>query len=952
MDNNKFLEQVLGQEGFYCVVGLKTEADRPIQKFYKTIENVVSAAESLVKEGYNAYYALATFVDGKSRKAVNVNHLKSLYLDLDCGEGKPYTNQQEAINALKEFCIATKLPKPTLVNSGGGVHVYWTLDEPVSRETWQPLADKLKYLCDVHGLFADPSVTADPARILRIPGTLNLKQDTPRPVELIGVPAQPKSYNTLKDIIGEPVKARKSFIPPREMDEVTKALLGNYTNRFKTILDKTLKGSGCQQIKYVIENQETMSEPMWRAGLSIAKFCVDADIAIHKISCRHPEYDPNETERKVYGIKGGPYTCAKFEEFNPKGCDGCGNKGIIKSPIVLGREVLEATEEDNVIEDTPINMPSGISQIYVIPEYPAPYFRGKQGGIFKRIINKDGEDQEVLIYQHDLYVSRRLHDPEFGESIVIRLHLPKDGVREFTMPFASVSSKDEVRKYLGSNGVTLMKFEDIQYYLNTWVMDMQHKIKSDVAKRQFGWVGNNFESFVLGDKEVFADRVEYNPPTSSTAGLFTAFEPKGTYEKWKEAMSFFEQPGMETHQMAIGYLLGSIFTKFTPFNGAILHLYSEDGGLGKTTAGLAALAAFGDPMQLMLKERDTTASKMNRLELYCNIGALVDELTNMTGKDLSDFTYSVPMGTQRSRMSASSNQERYRGLEWALSVLTTGNADVIEKMSMFKAMPKAEALRILQVEVFPVPNLDKTKTDELVELIKQNYGHAWYDLLTYVINNIPKLKDEYKTVRQSLDKVLDFGPQNRYQSLIVTNAVMGVIVGNRLGFFNYNVRNLVAHIKRVVKIATDRSYELHNDAETTLVNFIAENHNNILRIKSTEDNRGKQDLTETLILPDAQPRAQFVIRHEYDVKMLYIYPAPLKHWCIERQINYNGLIEALKKGRSQAKIAKKRMGKGTKMNLPAVPVLHINCGGFLDDELEAEIKAAGEHVNKVDGAES
>jgi hypothetical protein len=136
MNNIEFLQQVLGDDGYYCIVGLKKDSDKPVQKFYKTIEDAVVNAEKLRDNGYDAYYALATFEDGKSRKTANVKQLRSLYIDLDCGPGKPYETQQEALTGLKEFCKKSGLPKPSLVNSGGGIHAYWTLTEPVSRETW------------------------------------------------------------------------------------------------------------------------------------------------------------------------------------------------------------------------------------------------------------------------------------------------------------------------------------------------------------------------------------------------------------------------------------------------------------------------------------------------------------------------------------------------------------------------------------------------------------------------------------------------------------------------------------------------------------------------------------------------------------------------------------------------------------------------------------------------
>jgi len=113
--NTDFLQQVLGDGGYYCIVGLKKDSDKPVQKFFEKLEDAVAVAHNLKDNGYDAYYALATFNDGKSRKTANVKQLKSLFIDLDCGPGKPYETQAEAIQSLKQFCKATRLPKPSLV---------------------------------------------------------------------------------------------------------------------------------------------------------------------------------------------------------------------------------------------------------------------------------------------------------------------------------------------------------------------------------------------------------------------------------------------------------------------------------------------------------------------------------------------------------------------------------------------------------------------------------------------------------------------------------------------------------------------------------------------------------------------------------------------------------------------------------------------------------------------
>ncbi len=63
-----------------------------------------------------------------------MNSLKALYLDLDCGEGKAstgsgYATQLDALEALRDFCEKCGLPRPLIVDSGGGIHAYWPFED-------------------------------------------------------------------------------------------------------------------------------------------------------------------------------------------------------------------------------------------------------------------------------------------------------------------------------------------------------------------------------------------------------------------------------------------------------------------------------------------------------------------------------------------------------------------------------------------------------------------------------------------------------------------------------------------------------------------------------------------------------------------------------------------------------------------------------------------------------
>jgi hypothetical protein len=150
------------------------------REIYVCMSSQRTAEEKTSKKG-NKYLA-------PIRNQKNVTALKSLYLDIDFKTGDHgYENAHDAVVALTLFIKATGLPPPSIiVKSGGGLHVHFCLSQPLAREEWQPLALALAEAGKRHDLKADYQVTIDSARLLRIPGTENNKQDTPRAVTLVG----------------------------------------------------------------------------------------------------------------------------------------------------------------------------------------------------------------------------------------------------------------------------------------------------------------------------------------------------------------------------------------------------------------------------------------------------------------------------------------------------------------------------------------------------------------------------------------------------------------------------------------------------------------------------------------------------------------------------------------------------------------------------------------------
>ena len=915
METKTFLSKALGSGGYYCVFAARSSDERKAQKFYDSIDAVVDAAHNYDREGYDVYYGLATFNEAGSRKVDNVQRLNALFLDLDCGPSKDFMTQEQAIVALRRFCKRNKLPKPTMVNSGRGIHVYWFLSESVSYEDWFPVAERLKRLCNQQDFHADPAVTSDAARVLRVPHTHNYKTNPPSDVGFFGITERFETvdFDTFSELLGsEPIPVPAKHVP-RDLSATMQNLMGNQESVFKDILIKTQRGEGCEQVASIVKNQETMSEPLWRAGLSIAKFCTDGAKAVHLMSNNHPEYDPEETQKKVDQIKG-PYTCARFDEYNPDVCVNCPMWGKIKSPILLGRRLREAEVDDegNYVAEE-------IEPEHVIPKYPPPYVRGSNGGVYVRTTNEDGDVDEKRIYHNDLYVVKRIKDPELGESLVMRLHLPRDGVQEFTLPMSSVTSSEEFRKKLSSQGVAVKKMDDLMSYTLSWVDELQATSTADTAHVQFGWANDKFDTFILGNQKVKPDCVEFNPPANQTVGFFPHFEPKGTYEAWRENLSLWADEKFALQQFAFGMGFGSPLMEFLNENCGAVAFINNESGTGKTMMMYVAAGIWGDPEKLVLDKSDTVAFKMNRAEVMHSLPTGIDEVTNLTPRQMSDLIYQGTSGRQRGRMTASANVERHQGRGWNLLMQYTANASVIETVSRGKAMPKAEAQRILECRVERM--FDEVKDKELQDTFKANvfgnYGHAGVMFIQWVMNNVEETRAIIKKVQRAVDDKAQLTSENRFWSDTITATIAGLLIAKKVGLHDFDVQrvfkwattDLIAQNKRGLS-------EMAGSVTDVLGDFFAENISYILQIKSTVDNRGSHgNGLDDHVIPEQIARGRLVARYETDTKLFYVKPKPLKEWCGELQINYAHLVSEIM-SKCDGKRLKKQLTKGTNLQLP------------------------------------
>lgn len=952
MEQRDFLHTVQPTGGWTAVVGINPRTGRVRQTFADTTDRALELVSEYAAQHLDVYFGVAKYKTPDNRKKPNVEALQALWVDLDCGPdkaaiqeatGRPggYATQGEAIQALRVFCRTSGLPKPILINSGRGVHAYWPLTESVTPDVWEPLVARLRDICWTQGLHVDSAVF-ESARIMRVPGTFNYKVDPPLPAEVV-FSAAPIALEQLRSILGvvaEPAPVGLFGTPKREMTALGKALAASRDTEFRKIMVRSAAGTGCQQLLDCYTNRATLPEPQWFSALSIAKFCSDRDTAIHKLSSGHPDYDPAATEEKIAHILG-PHTCDEIAKHNPAGCNGCPHKGKIKSPIVLGRVVVEAPDpaEDQSHADE-LELADSNTVSARIPPYPEPFFRGKGGGIYLRPAGE--EEEPTLVYENDLYVVKRMEDPVFGDVCIFKLHTPQDGVREFTATNVQLAEESETRKLLARYGVVIGKkrFAALLEYIYLSIRELQHQEKAEKMRLQFGWADND-SKFIIGDREITALGTYHSPPSITTADIAALMQPTGSLEAWKEVWALYGRPGMEPHAFAALTAFGSPLLKFLGQSGAIINVIHPSSGTGKTTILRMCNSVFGHPRELCANWNDTANAKLMRLGIMNNITLTMDEMTNTSPQEFSTLAYSMSQGRGKDRMQASANQLRHNATRWQCISLCSSNASFYEKMASIKATPDGEVMRLIEYNVGYTdtavidPKLAKQMFDHQLEA---NYGHAGDRYIEWLVSNLSEAKETALRTQTKIDRELHLTQRERFWSAILAANITGGLIAKQIGLIDWN-------LKAIYSWATSMIQDLRNNTQSTLDSpvavlggFVNENMAHILVVPDGADRR-----TKMALLPIMEPRGELLIRYEPDTKLLFCVAKAFRDYCVKQQIAYRDTLNKLQDLEVYKGTKTKCMSKGMDISSPPVHTLMF-------DATELQIQFPEEVANSANRA--
>lgn len=939
----EFLAVVLPPPEFgrYCVAEL-TKAKEHV--FVDTLEETEAHIKRWHDSKYDIYFALATFGDEDNRLAVNAKYVKSLFIDMD-----GYASKKDAALALNAFLENTGLQAfgtPYVVASGGGLHCYWPLTSAVPIDSWKPVAENFKRLCKQEGLAIDMTVTADAARVLRVPGTTNFKKKyaTPRPVRILSE-GDTFDFDVLAEhlrnkLVGTAYEAQAPKIdlagtrPSKASATPTSVkLFENSVTKFKPIWLATQNARGCAQLEHYVEHAtEEGMEPIWRGLLSWAKVCEDGNKAAVWLSKMHP-YTAERMNQKLQSIKG-PYPCVKMDSENPGICPSCTHWGKITNPLILGRElaveVQEKEIEVTVANESPVAEKETIKVMRPTP--PRGYAYGANGGTFMERMVEDEEGgkskKQVMLLPYELFVVDILNSN--GDHTVHMIALKPEGAVNITMAQKAVVSKDETVKALASQNVVAAfghgNDKNLFEYVRACVEEASTSRPAIKVPDSYGWQADN--TYVYAGRIFSKGKPPVKVPMPGLENITVNTEPRGSIEAWRDFINMLIAKKMWGHLAVILAGAGAPFMRFTGIYGMTYHCASTESGTGKTLSLEAAASVWGHPTHYRTGKSTSPVAMQQRLGLLNNHPLITDEITakNRAAPEwLPEFLLDMTEGRGKERMESGSNKERLNLSTWMTVCLMSSNTHVVDYLTGGRDHSSEGELRRLLEFTFEEALSWEPHEIEIIKSLQYNYGVAGYKLVEYMVEHV----DEFPTsVREAVAAMYtEFNATNdeRFWMAGIGTAVHARNVFKAAGIVDIPLRPVLNAFKKVV--ASMRASMKHSlrTAEDVLNAYTRESYGSFVVIKPSTGGL-MAELGSGQVIDQTITRNKILGRVEHGMTPgfidYFIEETLLKSYCASMSFGYASFKRQIE-DTFQIEYLRKNMTAKTKGPAMRVPAMRI-----------------------------
>lgn len=719
----------------------------------------------------------------------------SLYADLDF---KNYPSVNDAIDGLRMFLEASTMPLPSaIVESGGGLHIYWFSDRYLTRQEWQPYATGLKNLALQHGLKIDGQVTVDGARILRVPGTFNYKQEEPRLVKLrmaTEADGTPKKFDFASalgflpsvPILGAAASAVAApFFDPEKFTHKGAPAgesLSQGIERQEFQLDIEPLYVGCGFIRNAIKTGGAdYAQPLWNLSTLAATFLDQGQDLAHRMANKHPGYTRESTdqlwERKVKerADRGlGFPSCAAIQSAGCGDCATCPHLSVGKSPLNLA---LAPKAEAPAPKITRAVIPP---QPTDLPDLPDPYVYNEYGYIcIEKVANKVG-------YLAPLFHCR-LTDPwaqEDPSCLNFTVSTDLGRTRQVSIEQARTFSQTELYKMLVGQGVKVSTKHkgEVEEFFVAWLAKL-HAAAQSTPTAPLGWYIPD-ENTTTPAGFVFGGKIYKNDGTDQASGygsndLRAVYQPVGGEEAWLTAARVITGQKRADFQIQLATAFAGPCMQFAAQACVLFSTFGESGS-GKSTALITALTAWAHPVLGKEMPSSTNKSVSRKSGKIRHLPVYWDEVrTEETQKYVAKFLESATEGGEGSRLK--SNLEFQDRGTWRNMMSMCTNHSFIDYLVTQKKTTEAVIYRVFEIEAPKVlvgPGRFESSVDVslIIGELDANYGTMGQRYAKYLATHAKEVSELTVKEVKWFEKATKHAAPERYWMAFAGTVMAGAAV--------------------------------------------------------------------------------------------------------------------------------------------------------------------------------
>lgn len=945
-----FLKRVLPEEGFKCAYVV--DGDKKYNTFFATVEQLATFALAQDALGKTVYHACSVFRENRKdpkgtpqaqrrlgRTGHNVLGARSLWADVDCGEGKPYATQLDGAEHVTNFIRSSGLPPPVFVGSGNGLHLYFPLEKVLLPEEWRRYAAGLAKLFAAHGLQVDTTRTCDLSSVLRTPGTHHRKSGVK---EVIAGPLQgPYPLQLFERLLNGttlPVLWKDGRTPPLVPARPTSEWLGGIYEERPASAARVARS--CRQIHRLWEQPGAVSEPIWHAALGVFAHCDDGRDFAHE--CSAPEWHGAIDDKLDRLESFGPTTCAKFAGLNAAGCVGCKYAGRITSPVQLGRDDGRSQDDGRDHSEPNGRSPQASPGADGLPKPPPDFCYDSDGRLHHQTGAKNGGTVYELICATRIYLksiqTAETDGSKFG--YLFREKAPRGQWRDIVVTARQAVGR-EATSELAERGVTIHDGELWRKFVKASVDMCMESSDLEARYDQFGWKKDE-TAFLLGKKLYTATQVEDatgSPTIEHRSQYLGPSTRKGaSLERWRAAANKLFAAGLEYQSLALlcGFAAPLMRFHAEGEGGAIVSFVSDVSGSGKTTALESAASIWGALKGVELDDNDTRVAKGLKLGVLGNLPCVFDELHRRDPELIREFVMLFTNGSDKDR-GTTEGTLRINKAEWQTILLVASNISLVDTLSNLDTSDAANS-RILEFAVSMPAGVTREDVEEIRRELAFNHGFAGDAFLKKLVQpeTVSWIRSNISTWTKAVRKATGLKEEHRFWVRLIVSVIAAGKIIERMKLVDFSLDRVVNWLLDYVRDSAGTMYSAGTREASSVLS----------------DALTGEFLQDTLVVDHAfkpgklsrirkEPRRHLVVRHEMEDKRLYISETALKKWLVGKGVNVRNFLDTLRtQGVVLQGVRKITLGAGTDHASGQTPCITVNMNSPLMTGVVATLEEA------------